>query len=74
MAADLTPRYSEQDLRRYDELIAAIRDRVMQLQAFVDQLTSLDELQEAWSALDEMIETVALFEAERYRILDALTK
>jgi signal-transduction protein with cAMP-binding, CBS, and nucleotidyltransferase domain len=74
VAADLTPRYSEQDLRRYDDLIAAISDRVALLQAFIDQLTSLDELQEAWSALDEMIETIALFEAERRRILEALTK
>jgi hypothetical protein len=74
LAADLTPKYSEQDLRRYDDLIAAIRDRVALLQAFIDQLTGLDELQEAWSALDEMTETIALFETERRRILEALTK
>ena len=74
LAADLTPKYSEQDLQRYDDLIAAIRDRVALLQAFIDQLTDRDALQEAWSALDEMIETIALFETERRRILEALTK
>jgi hypothetical protein len=74
LAADLTPRCAEEALRRYDDLIAAISYRVAQLHAIIDQLTSLDELQEAWSALDEMIETVALFEAERCRILEALFK
>jgi hypothetical protein len=74
LAADLTPRYTEQDLLRFDELIAAVRDRVARLQGFIDQLSSVDELQQAWSALDEMIETVELLEAERRRILEALFK
>ena len=74
LAADLTPKFSEQDLQRYDDLIAAIRDRVALLQAFIDQSIDRDELQEAWSVLEEMIETIALFETERRRIVEALTK
>lgn len=74
LAADLTPTYTQEDLLRYERLIALIRGRVARLQTIVDHLTTLDGLDEACSTLDEMMETLALFEAERLRILAALTR
>ncbi len=74
LAADLMVRYTEEDLQRYEYLIAGIRERVLRQQSIIDHLRSLDGLEDACLALDEMLETLSLFEAERLRILEALTK
>jgi hypothetical protein len=67
-------RYTERDLARYELLVARARDRVVRQQLLIDTLTSLERLDAACSALDSMMETLALHEQERVRILEALSK
>jgi len=67
-------RYTEQDLARYEQLVAEARERVVRQQALIDHLTSLDKLNAACSALDRLMETLALYELERVRILEILSK
>ncbi len=67
-------RYTETDLERYEHLVAEARERVVRQQAVVDQTTNLDGLNNACVVLDGMTETLAVYEEERVRILDALTK
>jgi len=67
-------RYTEQDLARYEQLVAEARERVVRQQALIDHLTSLDKLDAACSALDSLMETLARYEQERIRILEALSK
>ena len=74
LVADLMRRYTEQDLERYEDLVAEARDRIMRQQALIDQLTDLDGFEPACATLDSLMETALLYEEERVRILEALTK
>jgi len=67
-------RYTEQDLARYELLVAEARERVVRQQALIDHLTSLDKLDAACSVLDRLTETLAQYELERVRILEILSK
>jgi hypothetical protein len=67
-------RYSEQDLERYELLVAEARDRVARQQLLIDDLTGLKRLDDACSVLNSMMETLELYEHERMRILQALSK
>jgi hypothetical protein len=67
-------RYTEQELERYERLVAEARDRVGQQQVVIENLTNLDGLEAACSVLESMMETLVLYEQERVRILDALSR
>ena len=67
-------RYTETDLERYEHLVADARERVMRQQHRIEHLTRLDRLDDACSVLDNLLETLLLYEQERVRILEALSK
>ena len=62
--------YTEQDLQRYEHLVYEARERVLRQQAIAQQVGSI----EAYSVLDNMMSTLMLYERERLRILEELSK
>ena len=66
--------YTEAELERFEGLVADAQARVVRQQAVVDQAPTLEKLNIACSVFDSMTETLALYEAERLRILEALTR
>ena len=60
-------RYTEQDL---EHLVYEARERVRRQQAIAQQVGSI----EAYSVLDNMMSTLMLYERERLRILEELSK
>ena len=63
-------RYTEQDLQRYERLVHEAREQVLRQQAIAEQVGSI----EAYSVLDSMMSTLMLYERERVRILEELSK
>ena len=65
--------YTEQELERYERLVAEFRNKVVSQQIRVDQLTDSRARDLACSLLEQMKEALALHEQQRVRILTALT-
>jgi hypothetical protein len=66
--------HTEQELERYERLVDEARDRIVRQQVLIGTLTNPDRLEDAFSVLDSMMETLALYEHERVRILEELSK
>jgi hypothetical protein len=58
-------RYTEQELERYERLVAEARERVVRQQALIENAIDLDGLDAACSVLESMMETLVLCEQER---------
>ena len=63
-------RYTEQDLQRCERLVHEARAQVFRQQAIAQQVGSI----EAYSVLDNMMSTLMLYDRERLRILEELSK
>ncbi len=69
------PQYSEQDLERYEGLVADTRERIDQQRRTIDRLGEHGRgVATANAILDNLIEMLAIHEAERRRILEVLTR
>ncbi len=66
--------YTEHDLEHYEALVDKAHARVVRQQVLIEGLTNFDRFDAACWLLDELTETLALYEQERIRILLALTK
>ena len=66
--------YTPEDLDRCDRLLDEACDEILRQQATIDQLTELDGLGPACDALDSAMAAAILYEQERVRILEALSR
>ena len=66
--------YTERELEQYERSLSALRNLVLRQQDLIDQLANPKALDLAWSLLEQMTETLNLFEEKRVRILVALTE
>ena len=67
--------YTEDDLQHYERLVTNARGRLARHQQFVEQLSDRQQqLETALDLIESLTETLALYETERVRILQALTR